>query len=166
MANTQTTNRGSLRSLLDKKLNGVNFVDWERNLRIVLKYEHREYVIDNALPQEPAAGSARATQVAFQKHLTDTIEVACIMLGAMEGDLQKNFMELSHDPFEMMRQIKEMFKEKARIERYNTLRDLHACKMSAGSSVSQHVLKMKGYLDHLTRLGLGMEKEMAAVIVL
>ena len=146
MANTQTTtNHGTLRYLLDK-LNGVNFLDWERNLSIVLKYEHREYVIDNALPQEPTAGSARAAQVAFQKHLTDSIEVACIMLGTMEGDLQKHFMELSHDPFEMMRQIKEMFKEKAKIERYNTLRDLHACKILAGSSVSQHVLKMKGHL--------------------
>ena len=136
MANTQTTtNHGTLRSLLDK-LNGVNFLDWERNLRIVLKYEHREYVIDNALPQEPAAGSARAAQVSFQKHLTDSVEVACKMLGAMESDLQKHFMELSHDSFEMMRQIKEMFKENARIERFNTLRDLQACKMLAGSSVS------------------------------
>ena len=84
----------------------------------------------------------------------------------MEGDLQKQFMELSDNPYEMMNQIKEMFKEKARTERYNTLKELHACKMSAGGSVSPHVLKMKGILDHLTRLGLGLGKEMAANIVL
>ena len=166
MAN-QTHSNSSMRPLLDKdKLNGVNFLDWDRNLRIVLKHERKEYVLDNAIPEEPAAGSTRAVRDAFQKHLSDSIDVACIMLGCMEGDLQKQFMELSDNPYEMMNQIKEMFKEKARTERYNTLKELHACKMSAGGSVSPHVLKMKGILDHLTRLGLGLGKEMAADIVL
>ena len=102
MAN-QTHSSGSLRPLLDKdKLNGVNFLDWDRNLRIVLKHERKEYVLNNAIPEEPAAGATRAVRDAFQKHLSNSIDVACIMLGCMEGDLQKQFMELSDRPFEMM----------------------------------------------------------------
>ncbi|KAK9010392.1 hypothetical protein V6N11_036903 [Hibiscus sabdariffa] len=46
----------SLRSLLEKeKLNGINFLDWFRNLRIVLKQERKEYVIEEAVPNDPEA---------------------------------------------------------------------------------------------------------------
>ncbi|KAK8600812.1 hypothetical protein V6N12_050660 [Hibiscus sabdariffa] len=44
----------SLRSLLEKeKLYGINFLDWFRNLRIVLKQERKEYVIEEAVPNDP-----------------------------------------------------------------------------------------------------------------
>ena len=37
----------NLRSIIEKnKLNGNNFLDWERNLRIVLRSEGRENVLD------------------------------------------------------------------------------------------------------------------------
>ena len=38
--------------------------------------------------------------------------------------------------------------------------------MVAGSSVSPHVLKMKGYLDHLKKLGLPISQELAIDIIL
>ena len=37
----------NLRSVLEKeKLNGANFIDWYRNLRIVLRNEKKEYVLE------------------------------------------------------------------------------------------------------------------------
>lgn len=51
----------SLRSILEKdKLNGTNFLDWYRNLRIVLKQERKEYILDQPIPEEPAANAPRA----------------------------------------------------------------------------------------------------------
>ena len=45
----------SLRSILDAhKLTGPNYADWLLNLRIVLKIEKLEYVIDSPKPTEPA----------------------------------------------------------------------------------------------------------------
>ena len=38
--------------------------------------------------------------------------------------------------------------------------------MVAGNSVSPHVLKMKGYLDHLEKLGLPISQELATYIIL
>ena len=38
--------------------------------------------------------------------------------------------------------------------------------MGASSSVSPHVLKMKGYLDHLKKLGLPINQELATDIIL
>ena len=54
----------------------------------------------------------------------------------------------------MIGHLKEMFQEKARIERFNTIKALLPCKLTASGSVSPHVLKMKGHLEHLDKLGL------------
>jgi hypothetical protein len=36
----------NLRSILEKeKLTGINFMDWYRNLRTVLRQEHKEFVL-------------------------------------------------------------------------------------------------------------------------
>ena len=54
------TNNTTLRSILDKeKLNGKNFLDWYRNLRIVVKHERKLYMIDQPIPNEPAADAPR-----------------------------------------------------------------------------------------------------------
>ena len=80
----------SLRSILEReRLNGANFLDWERNLRIVLKHERKEYVLDEPIPPRPDAGSTRSVRDAHETHLNDSLEVGCIMLSTMEADLQK-----------------------------------------------------------------------------
>ena len=57
----------------------------------------------------------------------------------------------------MIGHLKKMFQEKARIERFNTIKALLSCKLTASGSVSPHVLKMKGHLDHLDKIGLKIE---------
>ena len=60
MASNNASNL-SLRSILEKdKLNGTNFFDWYRNLRIVLKQESKEHVLDQPVPNELAANAPRA----------------------------------------------------------------------------------------------------------
>ena len=44
----------NLLSILGKEnLNGTNFVDWNRNLRIVLRHKKKECVLDTPYPDEP-----------------------------------------------------------------------------------------------------------------
>ena len=44
----------SLRSVLEKdKLNETNYADWICNLRIVLRAEKKEDILDTPLPEEP-----------------------------------------------------------------------------------------------------------------
>ena len=124
-------------------------------MRIVLKQERKEYVLEQPIPEEPATNATRTIKDAFQKYYNDSIDVTCTMLCCMEADLQKQLMDLNLDAYAMINHLKEMFQENARIERYNTIRDLFSCKMSAGTAVSPHILKMKGYLEYLARLGLG-----------
>ena len=86
------------------------------------------------------------------------------MLGCMESELQKQLMEMQ--AYTMIGHLKEMFQEKAKIERFNTIRALLSCKLTTSGSVSPHVLKMKGYLEHLDKLGLKIEQELAVDIIL
>ena len=58
---SNTTPTMSLRSILEKdKLNRTNFLDWYRNLRIVLRQERKEYILDQSIQEEPDANAPRA----------------------------------------------------------------------------------------------------------
>ena len=57
--------------------------------------------------------------------------------------------------------LTEMFQEQARHERFMTIKGLNSCKMVSGSSVSAYVLKMKGHIDTLDKLGAAINMEFA-----
>ena len=85
---SNTTPTMSMRSILEKdKLNGTNFLDWYRNLRIVLRQERKEYILDQPIPEDPAANAPRAQKDAYNKHLNDSVDVTYLMLGCMEFEL-------------------------------------------------------------------------------
>nr|GEX27174.1 zinc finger, CCHC-type [Tanacetum cinerariifolium] len=53
----------------------------------------------------------------------------------------------------MLLELKTLFAQQAEQELLQTARDFHSCKQEKGQSVSSYVLKMKGYIDNLGRLG-------------
>ena len=90
---SNTISNLSLQSILEKdKLNGTNFLDWYRNLRIVLKQERKEYILDQPVLDEPHANALKAQKDAYSKHLNDSIDVTCLMLGYMDSNLQKQLL--------------------------------------------------------------------------
>ncbi|GKE21344.1 retrotransposon protein, putative, ty1-copia subclass [Tanacetum coccineum] len=81
MAATQTTNNNSIRSILAKeKLNGSNFLDWYRNLRIVLRNEQKLHHLEEALPEAPTATAHVVVRNAYTRRVAKQQEVACLML--------------------------------------------------------------------------------------
>ncbi|KAJ9544305.1 hypothetical protein OSB04_024012 [Centaurea solstitialis] len=153
MASTVTsTNNLSLRSILEKdKLTGPNFLDWERNLMIVLRHERKWYVLEEPLGEAPPANAPAAARNAHKKHSDDLLDVACLMLATMSPDLQAGL--INTNAYDMIRQLRDMFQTQARTERYDATKAFNECKMVKGTSVSDHVMKMKRHLDHLDRLG-------------
>ena len=78
----------NLRSVLEKeKLNGANFIDWYRNLRIVLRNEKKEYVLEQPYPDDLPDGANAAARRAYEKHCNDSLEVSCLMLATMSSNL-------------------------------------------------------------------------------
>jgi hypothetical protein len=139
-----------LRLFLERDhLNHSNFVDWYRNLRIVLKPERRLYVLQGPIPEEPPQ-TPRTAHQAWSKHADDSIEVVALMLATMIPELQKNL--INHSAYSMIMELKDMFQQQARLEHFETVRTIHNTRMAEGESVSAHVLNMKGHIDHLERL--------------
>ncbi|GJR24737.1 retrotransposon protein, putative, ty1-copia subclass [Tanacetum coccineum] len=83
MAATQTTNNNSIRSILEKeKLNGSNFLDWYRNLRIVLRNEQKLHHLEEVLPEVPPVTATAAVRNTYTRRVTEQQEVACLILQA------------------------------------------------------------------------------------
>ncbi|KAK8619616.1 hypothetical protein V6N13_135898 [Hibiscus sabdariffa] len=155
----------SLRSLLEKeKLNGINFLDWFRNLRIVLKQERKEYFIEEAVRNDPGPNASRADKDKFKKHMDDMVDVGCLMLATMTPELQKQHENMV--AYEMIQNLMEIYEGQARQERYETSKALFQCKMSEGSPVGAHVVKMMGYIQTLEKLGFALNDELATDVIL
>ncbi|KAK8554244.1 hypothetical protein V6N13_073172 [Hibiscus sabdariffa] len=157
-------NNLSLRLLLEmEKLNGINFLDWFRNLRIVLKHERKEYVIEEPVLDEPTNAS-RTDKDKFKKHMDDMLDVSCLMLATMSPELQKQHEDMN--AYDMIQNLKEIYEGQARKQSYETSKALFQCKMSEGSPVGAHVIKMMGYIQTLEKLGFPLKDELATDVIL
>ncbi|KAK8686028.1 hypothetical protein V6N13_125056 [Hibiscus sabdariffa] len=155
----------SLRSLLEKeKPNDINFLDWFHNLRIVLKQERKQYVIEEPVPNDTGANTPRADKDKFKKHMDDMVDVGYLMLATMTPELQKQHEDMV--AYEMIQNLKEIYEGQARQERYETSKALFQCKMSERSPVGAHVIKMMGYIQTLEKLGFPLNDELAVDVVL
>ncbi|KAJ1267808.1 hypothetical protein BS78_07G086500 [Paspalum vaginatum] len=153
-----------LRSILDKeKLFGTNFTNCYRNLRSVLNQEKKEYVLDQPYPEDLEASATAAEHRDYEKHRNDSLDVGCLMLATMFPKLQKQYED--SDAYNMIEGLHGMFENHARVEKYNTSKDLFGSKLAEGSLVSPHVIKMIGHIEALDRLGIELELELATADV-
>ena len=105
---TNNTPTLSLQLVLEKdKLNGTNFLDWNRNLRIAVMQERKLYVLDEPIHKEPTVNAPRAQRDTYIKHQNDSVDVKGLMLATMESELQKQMVDI--EAFIMIARLKEMF---------------------------------------------------------
>nr|GEU74306.1 hypothetical protein [Tanacetum cinerariifolium] len=115
---TSLTNNSVFRGFFEKqKLTGLNFIDWYRQLRIVLSIEDKLNYLEQPISHAPVAPA-----------------------------------EPLH-AHEMLKELKTLFAQQAEQELLQTTKDFHSCRQKKGQSVSSYVLKMKGHIDNLERLG-------------
>jgi hypothetical protein len=135
----------SLRAILEKdKLNGTNYTDWMCNLRIILRAEKKEEVLDIPLPEEPDENAILAQKNAYKKAWDVVLEVGYLMLVCMEPDLQMQFESVHvHD---MVVALNDMFATQVRTERFNVSKAYVECKLAEGTPVGPHVIKTVCYV--------------------
>ena len=56
----------------------------------------------------------------------------------------------------MFQELKLIFQANARVERYEVSNKFYSYKMEENSFVSEHILRMSGYHNHLTQLGVNL----------
>ncbi|GJX64508.1 hypothetical protein Tco_0298851 [Tanacetum coccineum] len=141
---TSVENNSIFRSFFEKqKLTGPNFIDWYRQIHLVLLTEDKENYLEHLIPEAPVAPPGQQVPLA----------AAAAHAAWVKG--QKEVAEQ-----------KAMFSKHAEQELLQTVREFHACKQEEGQSVSSYVLKMKGYIDNLERLGQSIGKNLAVSLIL
>jgi hypothetical protein len=92
----------------------------------------------------------------WQTRKDDYSIVQCAMFHGLESGLQRRFEHCG--AYEMFQQLKLVFQTHARVERYDTF-NKYSCKMEENSSVSEHVLRMSEYYNHLNQVGVGLQNK-------
>ena len=92
------------------KDDGSNFVDWARNLRLILQARQKNCVLDAALGHEPPATADQDVLNAWQACKDDYSVVHCALLYGLEPGLQRHFER--HGAYEMFEELKFIFQER------------------------------------------------------
>ena len=80
----------SLRGILDaNKLTSPNYVDWLRNLRIVLTQKKLFYILDSLDPELIGEDASKEEKATHNMCLNDSMTIRCIMLALMSNELQR-----------------------------------------------------------------------------
>ncbi|GJY06182.1 hypothetical protein Tco_0373236 [Tanacetum coccineum] len=82
VAATQNTNNTTIKSILQhEKLTGPNFMNWYRNLRIILRSKGKLAHLEQPLIPLPCPVASQAARDAYNTLYDAHNEVACLMLG-------------------------------------------------------------------------------------
>ena len=148
----------------DKILTRPNFLDWLKNLRIVLKEEKIAYVIIEPIPESPTADAPESVQNAYKKHLVDSTRAGLFIHTSMSPEFQKWYK--TEDAYSIVRHLREHYNEQATIEGFKVTRLLFGSKIEVGTSPVQCVLQMYNHIKRLDQLGHWMDLELSIDLIL
>ncbi|GJR15913.1 hypothetical protein Tco_0798565 [Tanacetum coccineum] len=132
----------------------------DHNLRIVLKYEKKLHYLEEALPEVSPATVCNA----YTRRVAKQQQVACHMLASMTLKIQKNLED--RIAFDILHELKTIFQQQANQELFEAVKAFHAYRQEEGQSISNYVLKKKGYLDQIDRLGYHMPLVLGVNLIL
>ncbi|GJR02988.1 retrotransposon protein, putative, ty1-copia subclass [Tanacetum coccineum] len=66
----------------------------------------------------------------------------------------------------MPHELKSMFERQTRVEQFDLIQTFHTCKQEEGKSVSSYILKMKGYVEQLERLGYVLPQDISVGLIM
>ncbi|VFQ62085.1 unnamed protein product [Cuscuta campestris] len=98
----------NLRYILEsQKLSGENFLDWEKNLRIVLDRERKLYILETDPPKTPKANARASELTSFKKYEDDARDVKCIIMASMTAELQRLHADMEVRP--MIQRLRDLY---------------------------------------------------------
>ncbi|XP_073133349.1 uncharacterized protein [Henckelia pumila] len=109
-----SSNSLSLSMLLtNNQLVGENYIDWKRNLIIVLTAEKHKYVLTEQCPSMPTAESTTAQMQAYDKWVRSDEMARCYILGSISNVLQQKHQNME-TAVKIMESLQEMFEHQGR----------------------------------------------------
>ncbi|GJV77021.1 retrotransposon protein, putative, ty1-copia subclass [Tanacetum coccineum] len=132
---TTVVNNSLFRSLFEKqKLTGNNFMEWYRNLWIVLSTEDNLPFLEQPIPTLPVPPKGQANPpdvvTTHQAWVKAQKEIARLMLMTIDPDIQKNLEHLG--AYDMLKELKMLYVQQADQELLQTVQEFHVCKQEEG----------------------------------
>ena len=124
--------------LKDNKLTETNYVNWKRNLNLVLTVDDCAFVLTEVCPSPPDSISTLEKDAAYHKWQKADKLAKYYILALMSNVLQQHERMLT--AYDILLNIKEMFGEQGRATRQVAMKALLNTKMVEGSLVKEHVL--------------------------
>jgi len=164
-AGSNPTGSFSLMNLCGKVIfDGSNFNEWIRNIRMITRYEDKEYVLDRELKVVNETTATPEELAEFIAHEKDATKVSCIMMATMTPELQKSYEDFY--PYEMHLDLMERYHQSARQERYEIISSMITARMKDGEPITGHLQKMQRFVDRLLKLNVDFPEELAIDIIL
>nr|GEV25775.1 hypothetical protein [Tanacetum cinerariifolium] len=158
---TSSANNSVFKGFFEKqKLTRPKFIDWYRQLRIVLSIEDKLNYLEQPIP--PASVAPKGQQVAPEIIAAHTVwikrskEIVRLMLMTIKPEIQRNLENLhAHEMSDICerktRKGQNRIKTEQKREAWRSPKKSKAV-TEEGQSVSSYILKMKSYIDNLERL--------------
>ncbi|KAI3471446.1 hypothetical protein Pfo_031193, partial [Paulownia fortunei] len=149
----------SLSMILAKnQLVGENYIDWKRNLMIVLTAEKHKFVLTEPCPAIPTVESTAEQKAAYDKWIHSDEMARCYILGSISNVLQQKHqnMETASD---VMESLREMFEHQGRQARQAAIRSIMNMRMKPGTPVRDHMLALIAQFNVAEVLGAEIKSE-------
>lgn len=122
---SSNNNNFSLLNICSKvKLDGTNYNVWMRNIKMAIRFEDKEYVLERPLDEIHEEKATPEEKVAYMKQYNDATKVDCIMVATMNLELQRHYDD--YWPYEMNKDLMEKYYKWARQEKYEVVKSLIA----------------------------------------
>ena len=96
--------------LKENKLTGPNYIDWKRNLNLVLTAQEYKYVLTDVCPPPPGSDSSKEDVEAYESWRKVDEMARCYILASMSNILQHQHENMA-TTYDMMMNLKEIFGE-------------------------------------------------------
>ena len=105
--------KAAMSTLLDKyMLTRSNFIDWLRNVRIVLRTESLLHVLDDPIPNAPSINAPQEQHDTFNKYMSQQAQVQGILLASMSSELQCQHEDMKSK--DIIMHLRELYGQEAR----------------------------------------------------
>ena len=102
--------------LKENKLTGPNYIDWKRNLNLVLTVEGYKFILTKVCPPSPDNVSSKKEDEAYQRWQKANEMARCYILASMSNVLQHQHESMA-TAYDMMYNLKEIFRDQSRAGR-------------------------------------------------
>ena len=138
--------------LSQNRLTGENYVDWKRNLHIILTVDGHKYVLTTPCPPKPSDDSTQEEKDAYKAWLRSDEVARCYILASVNNVLQQQHRDIDNAS-DMIYSITEMFGAQGRQARQAAVRQFMNYRMRPGTPVREHMMTIMGHLNEMEIMG-------------